>query len=158
MVAEIRRFAADPALVDQVFAEVMAQPSEEGERLQTERTRLLREHQQRQEAIQRFVDAVGSGTNGSGAMLKQQMGELEASINLIEDRLAVVDSERLILRHQQVDRSHLEQTLRQFTDLRDAVYPGERCRLVRSLVSKAVYDDLTDSLHLEFKAPELERP
>lgn len=105
-----------------------------------------------------MADAIGSGENGSGAQLKRRLGELEASITLIEDRLADVDSDRLILHNQSVDRTHLEQTLRQFTDLWDALYPGERCRLVRSLVSKVIYDDLTDGLQIEFKAPEQQRP
>ena len=90
--------------------------------------------------------------------MKRRLGELEASIRLIDDRLATVDSERLILRNESVDRAHLEQTLRQFTDLWDALYPGERCRLVRSLVSKVVYDDLTDTLQIEFKAAEQHCP
>ncbi len=157
MVDEIRRLAADPALLDLVFAEVMTQQSEQSERLETERTRLLRERQQRQETIGRLLDAIGSGENGSGAVMNQRMGDLETTITLIENRLVAVDSDRLILRNQRVDRKHLEQTLRQFTDLWDALYPGERCRLVRSLVSKVIYDDLTDSLQIEFKAPEQER-
>jgi site-specific DNA recombinase len=152
MIAEIRRFAADPAMVDQVFAEVITQQREQGEKLESERTRLLRERQQRQETIRRLVDSIGSADNGSGALLSRRMGELQASIALIEDRLAAVDSDRLILRQHKVDRLHLDQTLLQFTDLWDALYPGERCRLVRSLVSKVVYDDLTDSLQIEFKA------
>ena len=151
IVDEVRRLAADPALVDQVFAEVISQQSEQKERLEVERTRLLREREQRQEAIRRLVDAIGTDGNGSGTELKRRLADLESSISLIENRLTEVDSDRLILRNQSVDRVHLEQTLRQFTDLWDVLYPGERCRLVRSVIETIVYHDETGSLEIRFQ-------
>ena len=56
-------------------------------------------------------------------------------------------------RHTRMDRGHLEDTLRQFTDLWDALYPAERCRLVRSIVSRVIYDRPGGTLQIEFQGP-----
>lgn len=150
----VRRLASDPALVDGVFAEALSQQGDDGERLEAERTRQAKERIQRTETVARLVSYIESGQNGTAAEFKRRIDELNGSLKLIDDRLSAIDVELSVLRRTHIDRGHLEETLRQFTDLWDALYPAERCRLVRSIVSRVIYDRPNGTLRIEFQGPD----
>lgn len=62
-----------------------------------------------------------------------------------------MEQEPTSLTSQIIDRDHLEQTLAQFTDLWDALYPGERCRLVRTVIETIEYHDKEERPEIRFR-------
>lgn len=79
--------------------------------------------------------------------IKERQGEV-AEFNV---RLLNVEQELAALGSQALTREHLAQTLAQFTDLWDVLYPAERVKLVHSLVETVVYHDETNRLEFHFK-------
>ena len=73
-----------------------------------------------------------------------EVAQLTVRLQTVEQELAALDSLT-------INREHLTQTLAQFTDLWDALYPLERVRLVHSLIESVVYHDETDRLEFHFK-------
>ncbi|MBI5866928.1 MAG: recombinase family protein [candidate division Zixibacteria bacterium] len=151
VVNEIRRLAQDPALVDQVFSEALEQTQQKRLRLESERTRLLRQRQQREEAISRLVSTL-EGRNGElPEIVTERIKEREAEVAQFNGRLLSVERELATIGSQTIDREHLAQTLAQFTDLWDALYPAERIKLVQSLVETIVYHDEVDRVEIRFR-------
>ncbi len=151
IIKEIRRMAQDPALVDQVFPEALEQTKQGREFLETERTRLLRQREQREEAIKRLVSALESPTGELPEVVSERIKEHQAEVQRLNARLQTVEQELAALDAQTINREHLTQTLAQFNDLWDALYPLERVRLVHSLIESVVYHDETDHLEFHFK-------
>ena len=148
----------DPALVDDVFGEVIAQRQDHLEKLTSERTRLHREGQQRREAMKRLIDSLGTDSPAEDRLVKRRVGELEQSAVQIDSRLEVVETELRDLRHTDLDKGHLTETLSQFTELWDVLYPGERCNLVRSLIQSVTYHSGTGSMQFEFAVTQYGAP
>lgn len=117
VISEIRRLAQDPALVDQVFSEALQQTGEKRLRLESERTRLLRQRQQREEAIKRLVSALEGRSAELPEVVAERIAERKTEIAQINERLAQVDQDLTVIGGQTIDRDHIMQTLAQFTDL-----------------------------------------
>ena len=151
IINEIKRMAQDPALVDQVFPEVSEQTKQGREQLESQRTRLLRQREQREEAIKRLVATLESPTGELPEVVGERIKERQDEVAQFNARLQAVEQELAALGAQTINREHLTQTLAQFTDLWDALYPQERVRLVHSLIESVVYHDETDRLEFHFK-------
>jgi site-specific DNA recombinase len=151
VISEIRRLAQDPALVDQVFSEALHQTQEKRKRLDSERTRLLRQRQQREQAIKRLVSALEGRSAELPEVVAERIAERKAEITQINERLAQVEQDLAGIGEQPLDRDHLIQTLAQFTDLWDTLYPRERIRLVRSLIESVTYYDERNQLEIRFR-------
>ena len=151
IINEIKRMAQDPALVDQVFPKALEQTKQGREFLETERTRLLRQREQREEAIKRLVSTLESTAGELPEVIGERIKERQAEVLRLNDRLQFVEQELAAFDAQTINREHLTQTLAQFTDLWDVLYPQERVRLVHSLIESVVYHDETDHLEFHFK-------
>jgi DNA repair exonuclease SbcCD ATPase subunit len=151
VISEIRRLAQDPALVDQVFSEALHQTQEKRQRLDSERTRLLHQRQQREGAIQRLVSALEGRSGELPEVVAERIEERRTEIAQINGRLAQVEQDLAAIGTQGLDREHLTQTLAQFTDLWDALYPRERIKLVHSLIERITYFDETDRIEIHFR-------
>lgn len=151
IVSEIRRLAQDPCLVDQVFPEVSEQAKQGRQQLESQRTRLLRQREQREEAIKRLVATLESPTGELPEVVGERIKEHQTEVQRLNDRLQTVEQELAALDSLTINREHLTQTLVQFTDLWDALYPMERVKLVHSLIESVVYHDETDHLEFHFK-------
>ncbi len=151
VINEIKRLAQDPALIDQVFAEALEQAKQNRELLEMDRTRLLRQREQREEAIKRLVSSLESPEGQSPAVIGQRIGERQAEIAQLNLRLQDVEQELNTLTSQTLDRDHLAQTLAQFTDLWDVLYPIEQVKLVRSVIETVVYHDEAERFEIRFR-------
>jgi site-specific DNA recombinase len=151
VISEIRRLAQDPALVDQVFAEALQQTGEKRKRLDSERTRLLRQRQQREEAVKGLVSALEGRSGELPEVVAERIAERKAEATGINGRLTQVEQDLTAIGAQTLDRDHLMQTLAQFTDLWDALYPRERIRLVHSLIETVTYYDETNQIEIRFR-------
>jgi hypothetical protein len=151
VISEIRRLAQDPALVDQVFSLALQQTGEKRKRLDSERTRLLHQRQQREEAIRRLVSALEGRSGELPEVVAERIDERKAEVTQINVRLAQVEQDLAAIGAQALDREHLTQTLAQFTDLWDALYPRERIKLVHSLIECITYYDETSRIEIRFR-------
>jgi len=151
IINEIKRMAQDPALVDQVFPEALEQTRQGREFLETERTRLLHQRQQGEEAIKRLVTTLESPTGELPEVVGERIKDRQAEVQRLNARLQTAEQELAALDAQTINREHLTQTLAQFTDLWDALYPQERVKLVHSLIESVIYHDETDHLEFHFK-------
>ncbi|MBI5866886.1 MAG: hypothetical protein HZB43_01120 [candidate division Zixibacteria bacterium] len=151
VVNEIKRLAQDPALVDQVFSAALEQTQQKRLRLESERTRLLRQRQQREEAINRLVSTL-EGRNGElPEVVAERIRERQAEVVQFNSRLLTVEQELGAIGSQAFNRQHLAQTLAQFTDLWDVLYPQERVKLVQSLIQTVVYHDDLNRVEIRFR-------
>jgi len=151
VINEIRKLAQDPALVDQVFSAVLEQTQHNRELLESERTRLLHQRQQREEAIRCLVSTLESPDGPLPTVVGERIEERQDEVVQFNDRLRSVEQELAVLGAQTIDREHLSQTLAQFTDLWDTLYPQERVKLVHSLVETIVYYDETNRVEIRFR-------
>jgi site-specific DNA recombinase len=151
VINEIKRLAQDPALVDQVFPEAVEQIKQGRQDLESERTRLLHQRQQREEAIKRLVTTLESPGGELPAVVGERIKERQAEVAQLNARLQTVEQELAALDSQTINREHLAQTLAQFTDLWDALYPAERVKLVHSLIETIVYYDETNRVEIRFR-------
>jgi site-specific DNA recombinase len=152
VIAEIRRLPQDPALVDQVFAEAVNMAEDEQKRLESERTRLLRQRQQREAAIQRLVSTLESANGELPDVVAGRIGERETEVAQLKERLAALEQDLRTARSRDINREHLAQTLAQFTELWDVLYPRERVELVRSLIERVSYHDATNDLKIHLQS------
>jgi len=118
--------------------------------LESERTRLLRQRQQREEAVKRLVSALEGRSGELPEVVAERIAERKTEITQINGRLAQVEQEFTAIGTQTLDREHLTQTLAQFTDLWDALYPRERIKLVHSLIECVTYYDETNRIEIRF--------
>lgn len=151
VITEIRKLAQDPQLVDAVFSEVLLQTKQTRKRLDSERTRLLRQRQQREEAVQRLVSTIEGMNGDSPEDITQRIAERRAEVTQISQRLAEIDSELQPHGGQAVDRDHLAKTLAHFTQLWDVLYPQERVKLVHSLIESVVYNDEAGGIDIRLR-------
>jgi site-specific DNA recombinase len=151
VISEIKRLAQDPALVDMVFSEALQQTGEKRQRLESERTRLLHQRQQREGAIQRLVSALEGRSGELPEVVAERIAERRTEIAQINGRLAQVEQDLAAIGAKGLDREHLTQTLAQFTDLWDVLYPRERIQLVHSLIESIIYYDETNRIELRFR-------
>ena len=151
VVVEIRRLAQDPALVDQVFAAATDLAHGERRRLESERTRLLRQRQQREEAIQRLVSALESRAGELPEVVAERIEERQSEVAQLNERLAVVEQDLASVHARDISREHLTQTLAQFTELWSVLYPRERVTLVHSLIDSVAYHDETKRIEIRFR-------
>jgi hypothetical protein len=134
-----------------VFSEALDQTHQKRQRLESDRTRLLRQRQQRDEAIGRLLSTLESRNGELPEVVAERIKERQAEMAQMNGRLQIVEQELAELGSQPIDREHLMHTLAQFTDLWDALYPHERIRLVHCLVETIVYHDETDRVEIRFR-------
>ena len=152
IVGEIKRLAQDPAMIEQILPEAVHMAESERERLEADRTRLLRHRQQQEAAIQRLVSAVESQDGQTPEAMTERVAERQAELATLNDRLAEVEHEIASACAREITREHLTETLTKFTDLWDVLYPQERNELLNALIDSIIYYDATDTLEIRFKA------
>ena len=119
-------------------------------RLESERIRLLRQRQQREDTIKRLVSALEVRSGELPEVVAERIEERKVEITQINGRLAQVEQDLAAIGTQGLDRKHLIQTLAQFTDLWDALCPRERIKLVHSLIECVTYYDETNRIEIRF--------
>ena len=139
VVGEIRKLARDDELARAVFQEAAGQQRALIPRLQTERQRLVRDRQAKSEQIQRLL-AVLATTDTPQPSVSERLAELEGIVGKLNGRLTEIDSELSALDQNCIDPDDVARTLAQFDELWDVLYPQERSRLVRSLISTITYE------------------
>ena len=85
IVEQIRLLAADPEMIEQVFAEAEKQRKAKIPRLKTEQKRLQRERQHKQEKIKGLVAALGASPEPV-ASFTLSLQELESAVCRIDQR------------------------------------------------------------------------
>jgi peptidoglycan hydrolase CwlO-like protein len=83
----------DPALIEQIFLEAVQMTESEGECLEAGRTRLLRQRQQQEAAIQRLVSAIESLAGQVPEAMTECITERQAEVAQLNECFAEVEHE-----------------------------------------------------------------
>jgi site-specific DNA recombinase len=138
IVEQIRRLAADPEMVEQVFAEAEKQRKANVPRLKAEQKRLQRERQHKQERIRELVAAV-SASREPVASFTGSLHELESAVVRIDKRLTEIQTELDSINHTTIDKDDLTAALSAFGPVWEELYPAEKTRIVDLLIRKIEY-------------------
>ena len=134
VVEQIRRLARDPDLIRQVFKESIRQRQEQLTRLESERKRLVRQRQQKDDEIRRLVGAIAGTPNPSPA-LSERLSEMERQAADVDRRLQEIGTQASTLRDQSIDLDGVTAALEEFEAVWGVMGCTERAGTVNSLVS-----------------------
>ncbi|MFC1476201.1 recombinase family protein [Candidatus Zixiibacteriota bacterium] len=151
IVEQIRQLAADPEMVEQVFAEAEKQRQAKIPRLKTEQKRLQRERQHKQEKIKELVAAVGASSKPV-ASFTENLRELESAVIRIDQRLTEIKTELTSINRKTVDKADVTAALSTFGPVWDELYPAEKTRIVNLLIERVEYDAQAGELRIRFHA------
>ena len=127
---------------------------EQCKRLESERTRLQRQRQQREDAIEQLVSTLEGGNGASPAVIGKRIGERQSEVEKLNQRLTAIEDKLAALPQHGINRDHLVQTLTRFTELWDVLHRRERIELIHALIDRIIYNAATNDLDVQFKTPE----
>lgn len=150
VVERIRHIGRDPELVEATIAaarhDLAARAPESEAEAKRHDAELARVGKQRRN----LVDAVAQG--GAGAeTLMARVGELDAEIAAITERVRVARDERDRLDHTRLDEALLRHALEEFDGLWTELVPRERSQVLGALVESVSYDGRNGQVQIEFR-------
>jgi site-specific DNA recombinase len=151
VVEQIRQLAADPEMIEQVFAEAEKQRKANIPRLKAEQKRLQRERQHKQARIRELVAAVGASPEPM-ASFTGSLQELESAVIQLDQRLAEIQTELTSISSTTTDHADLTAALSAFGPVWEELYPAEKTRMVNLVVERVSNDARTDEIDILFSA------
>jgi site-specific DNA recombinase len=139
VVKQIRMLARDPDLIREVFEESIRQRQEQLDRFESERKRLARQRQQKDDEIRRLVSAIAGSANPQPS-LSERLSELERQAGDVDRRLQEIDAQLTVLRNQPIDLDGVTAALEEFEAVWGVMTFTEQGNLIRALVREAAYD------------------
>jgi site-specific DNA recombinase len=146
---QVQELARNPALLQEVLAQVRGDDEArlgalEGERQALER-HLVRWHGELRRALAQVGAAGPTGAALSG------LAELHGRIAQVEQRVARVRAQAEALRQEHLDEADAARALASFDPLGETSLPAEQARLVRLLVARVDYDGVRGKVSITFR-------
>lgn len=144
VVSEIKAIGRDPMVIKETLSQARRQAEEGIERLNAERSGLLRDLRNDHAELSRFAGATNFAS---------EIADAHNRIRSAEQRVTAIDDELAKFNGELVDKVEVATALADFDALWDCLSPREQARIVELLVDRVTYDGQAGNIAITFRTP-----